>query len=221
MTSNRNLWRDERGWVFAQLAALIIAPILLVMIATATIGAMRTGTGITQTVDRAVLAELLVDDFKNSIATASTVTATGAKTLSARIDPAALPPALPVDIADIPATCVTIDWELRTEGSLVSLVRTVKNHATVSCASTVATTIESKFTGLTSTAKFTYRNVFGRELTYSGGTLTPVAGAAPAGVTATQWNDNRLAFIRIDATMQELIGSRALGATAQTNLPIR
>jgi len=222
--SFRRLLRDERGWVYTHIAVLIIAPILLIVMGTAAITALRTGASLTEAMDRAVLAQTMLDDFENAVSSAATITWSDDEVTTV-IDPAAVPATSLSNPADILPECVTVIWTVADDGSLASLTRTVQRHQAASCASPVAATIQSALTGLQLGAGFTMHNAHGRELTdvpgFEFGHWVPASQPKPAGLTDGQWGDTRVATVRFDAVMQELIGARDLRATARTPVPAR
>jgi len=212
---DRSLLRDERGWVFTHIAALVIAPILLVVMATAAITVLRTGAGITNAMDRALLAQTLLEDFERSVASSSSSTWANDEVVTV-IDPATIPAtAAPHDGL---AVCTTVTWTIH-PGQLDTLTRTVQRHQTASCGSPVAATVETSLTGLVN-AKFTMANPFGRQLTevpgHSFGYWNAADQPVPAGVAQGHWSDTRVATVRFDARMQEVIGSHTVHATART-----
>lgn len=210
----RNLLHDERGTVFAQVAALIIAPLVTIILATAAISAVRTGAGVTDVLTRSAHSQIVFDDFVHTINDSSTVTAVRPTRLDVTIDPADLPEALSRDTGTYPDTCVSIIWQIAGD-TLRTLEQTTRTHQS-GCSSPVAQTTTSTLTGLTSDTRFRYENPAGRTLTASGGTLVPATGEAPAGVSASAWASTQLSAIRLEGTVQELLSDRKIRISAYT-----
>lgn len=208
-----DLRRDERGMVFPQLAALIIAPIIALAVVAATLSMMRTGTGLTESLHRGALAQIMTDDFKKSVATASGASTVDAAGFVVRADPEALPPGVKESTSTFYGSCTSTEWDLVPTGDLVSLTMTRIGHVSVSCTSGTASSYTTTLTGLSPSSRFTYENRYGRELLFTGGVATLGPGTAPAGVTAEQWDDTTVAVIGLDATVQEMFGSRTVRAT--------
>lgn len=208
----KSLARDERGLAILQIVAIIVAPIIMLMLAGATINAIRTGTGITEALTRNAQSQIMFTDFKNSVAGATTVTAPTANRVTLTSDPSRLPPGVALDAG---TTCVTTTWELLDDGNLRTFARTTQTHQST-CTSPVKSETTQKLTGLAPATKFELQNTAGRILTHTGSTLTPAAGFAPAGVSAGAWASTDIGAIVLDGAVQEMLSDRDIRITAVT-----
>lgn len=210
----KRLMRDERGSSpYIMITGLIAAPLIMAVIAGASISAMRTGTGLTEAFTRGALAQTLLEDFRTNLGSASTIDIDSATRIAVSVDPAALPAALPVAVDSIGENCVTTTWELTPSGDLVTLTKTRAVHDGA-CDQPVAKSAATELTGLASGAAFTFANASGRPLELVDGAFVPAAGNAPAGVSAGAWADTVPSVLHLDATMQEMFGERAMVGTA-------
>lgn len=212
----KHLIRDDRGAVpIVQLVTIIIAPIVALMLASAMISAIRTGSGVTEALTRSAEAQILFSDFQSTVAAATTATVTGPNAVTLRTDPTRLPPGISSDARALGTTCTTTTWTLKDAGALRTLTRTTQGH-TSDCSSAVRRTSTEEFTGLSQNTAFAFENAAGRTLTLTGSTLTPAAGTAPAGVSAAAWASTSLGAVILEGTVQEMFADRPTTVTAVT-----
>jgi hypothetical protein len=197
---------DTRGFAAIQLAGLIIGPIVAAVIALATINAVRTGTGVTQSLQTGAIAQVTLDDLARTAATATSITVTSDKALTVTVDPAKLPAGLPIDPARFAGQCVTDSWSLSGEG-LQTLTHTRATHQ-AGCASPVTSTDERTVPGLTHDTRFSFANHADNALTPAGSSFTVGVQPAPPGVQESVWKSTKLGTIRLIGTMQETFGDR-------------
>lgn len=208
------LREDKRGMTGIQIAGIILAPIVAVIIAFASISVLRTGNGLVDSLQQGTLSEMVLNDFARSAAAATTITAISASSFSTTTDPTKLPPALSVDYGLIGKTCSKETWELKPSSSgFTELVRTQTVLATASCTSAVVTTTTRAMGSLATDAKFTYTNARGRALTASSGTVSAATATAPAGVDNSEWASTAIGSITLKGTMSEMFGNRVLDVT--------
>lgn len=203
---------DERGLAFAQVAGLIIAPIVALVIAGATISAVRTGSGLTDAVSRTAQTQIMLDDFKNDIAAGATLTANSATNITVTIDPEALPAGITLDASAYGAHCTTVTYDLAEDAGLRTLTQTRDVHE-ADCVSPITTTTVNKITGFTAPTTFEIRNVAGRELSADGGALTGASDTKPAGVADGAWESLLPATVTLDGVVQDMFTDRQVSVT--------
>lgn len=208
----KSLIRDDRGIAIVNLVSIIIAPIIIAMLAAATISAIRTGSGVTEALTRNAQAQIMFTDFKNTVAAATAATA-GPQKVTLTIDPAQLPPGIPAVASAYGDTCLTTTWELVDDGALRTLSRTTQTHDS-DCASPVRDESTQKLTGLSPTTVIAFENTAGRTLTLDGTTLIPAAESAPAGVAPDAWASTDLGAVILDGVVQEMFADRPTRITA-------
>ncbi|SDH51169.1 hypothetical protein [Microbacterium sp. 77mftsu3.1] len=209
------LRRDERGLIFAQIAALVAGPIVALTIAMAAITVMRTGAGLTESLSRDTTATSLVADFKRTVGQATVLESRTDGSIVVSADPLKYKPGSAVsEFATLPTVCLTTKWQFVKEGSLYSLVRTIHYRSNSNCTSTIVDTVTTKLTGFSS-GKINAFNKASRPGTVAvKDELTLASETRPDGVAPADWNDTRPAAYRLDAVMQQPIGTRVLTSIA-------
>lgn len=212
----RTLIRDERGAShILQLVTILIAPVVVLMLASAMISAIRTGAGVTEALTRNAQAQVMFTEFQSTVAAATTASVTGPGTVTLHIDPAQLPPGIALDADQFGDACVTHTWALTDGGGLRTLTHKTQVHQGT-CASPVRSTGTQEFTGLSAGTAFTFENSAGRTLTLNGGVLTPAAEGAPTGVSPAAWASKTLGAVVLSGSVQEMLADRPTTVTAVT-----
>lgn len=215
-----SLLRDERGSVFVQIAALIFAPLIIVVIATAVLSTVRTGAGLTDALTRSSQAQLIFDEYTRSVTDATTVTPLSSTRFRTATDPAQLPPTLTREVSSYGTACITGVWELTDSAPGMRTLTYTEETRTSDCASPVTATRTTVLTGLSDTTRFRYENTVGRSMTFAGGKLVSAPGAAPAGITQAAWDSAAVHTIRLSGTVHELLTDRDITVNAYRSAQI-
>ncbi len=210
---------DERGSMFARVAAMVAAPIVLFTIATAAITVSRTGANMTEAVTRSTTATTLLEDLRATVGFADTVTVTADKKVVSILKKTAGGGANVSSFESTASPCMRSTFWFEPAGSLATLHRTIENFDNTGCTGSPVSSVATSLTGLKPGAKFTFFNRGGMELTGHTGSFTIAGGTMPAHVPTSMWLSTDLAQVSVDAVMQETFGEKPLRATVLLPTP--